>query len=403
MVKLFLSYAREDRQIADQIYNELKNAGFSPFIDFRDIFPGEDWSDKIQSAIKGSDFFLAILSSRSVNKRGFLQKELHLGLDIMEYMLENDIYLIPIRVEECAVPEKLSKYQWVDLFSKDGNSKLLDAIKVGAQRRGITLEQPGLKDNNIRPWLPLNNTTTKKIIFPVVFDFIQIPFGEFSIGSDPKKDKHAQADEQPQFDIFVDSFWISKYLVTNMQYGGFVKETGYIAPLQWSNGQFPATKATHPVSGVSWLDCVAFCDWLSFKTGKKFRLPTEFEWEKAARGSDGRIYPWGNKWEKDRLNCLEKKVGGTTAVGSFSPSGDSIYNVCDMVGNVWEWCSTIYQSYPYTKKGDRKQQIKNDTTRVIRGGSFASSKKETRCACRNRYAQDFRFGLVGFRVVSTEM
>lgn len=404
MTKLFLSYAREDRNIADQIYYVLRDAGFLPFMDVQDILPGENWSEKIQDAIKDSDFFLAIISTRSVNKRGFLQKELHLGLGVWEYMLENDIYLIPIRIDECTVPKKLSNFQWVDWFSKDGHQKLIDAINIGSKRRGIALEKPNSIPHNTINSSSSEVVLAKKIKYPITIDFLQIPLGDVLVGSDPKKDKNAQVDEQPQFTVFVEGFWIGKYLVTNKQYANFVKESGYITPSQWVNGQYASTKANHPVVGVSWLDSVAFCDWLSFSTGKKFRLPTEFEWEKVARGSDGRIFPWGDKWSKDKLNCLENKIGDTSEVGAFFSLGDNPYNVCDMVGNVWEWCNSIYQPYPYSQKEDHNQTIQSTTaTRVIRGGSFASSKNEARCACRNRYAQDFRFGLVGFRVAASEL
>ena len=114
------------------------------------------------------------------------------------------------------------------------------------------------------------------------------------MGSDPKVDKDATADEQPQHRLYLPEFYIGKYPVTNEQYAAFVKTGRQGAPEHWEKGEIPAGKGDHPVVNVSWQDAVAFCRWLSRESGKTIRLPTEAEWEKAARGSDGRIYPWGN-------------------------------------------------------------------------------------------------------------
>ena len=129
---------------------------------------------------------------------------------------------------------------------------------------------------------------------PIHLELVRVPAGEFLMGSDPKVDKDASADEQPQHRLYLPEFYIGKYPVTNEQYAAFVKAARQAAPQHWKNGQIPAGKGDHPVVDVSWQDAVAFCRWLSQASGKAIRLPTEAEWEKAARGSDGRIYPWGN-------------------------------------------------------------------------------------------------------------
>ncbi len=106
------------------------------------------------------------------------------------------------------------------------------------------------------------------------------------------------------------------------------------------------SKEDHPVVNVTWHDAVAYCKWLAGVTGKAYRLPSEAEWEKAARGTDGRIYPWGDEWHRMRCNASGGKRGGTTRVGNYSPLGDSPYGCADMVGNVCEWTRSLYRVYP---------------------------------------------------------
>jgi SOS-response transcriptional repressor LexA len=133
--QIFLSYAREDKEKVENLYQELSDSGFKPWMDKKDILPGERWKSCIQKAIRRSDFFLACLSPNSVNRRGFLQKEIKYALDIWQEKLEDDIYLIPIRLEDCEVPESLREFQWVNLFEKNGWTQLVKAIQVGMERR----------------------------------------------------------------------------------------------------------------------------------------------------------------------------------------------------------------------------------------------------------------------------
>ena len=120
---------------------------------------------------------------------------------------------------------------------------------------------------------------------PIHIELVRVPAGEFLMGSDPKVDKDASSDEQPQHRLILPDFYIGKYPVTNEQYAAFVKATRQSAPEHWKKGQIPAGRGNHPVVEVSWQDAVAFCQWLSQTSGKTMRLPTEAEWEKAARGS----------------------------------------------------------------------------------------------------------------------
>jgi hypothetical protein len=135
MAKIFLSYAREDEEQVKKLYQKLSGAGFKPWMDKKDILPGESWKFRIPRAIRESDFFLACLSCNSVNKRGWIQREIKDALDIWQEKLDSDIYLIPARLEDCEIPERLGDFQWVDLFEEDGWTRLVKAIQEGMKRR----------------------------------------------------------------------------------------------------------------------------------------------------------------------------------------------------------------------------------------------------------------------------
>ncbi|MCP4418854.1 MAG: formylglycine-generating enzyme family protein [Chloroflexi bacterium] len=132
---------------------------------------------------------------------------------------------------------------------------------------------------------------------------------------------------------FLPDFWMAKTPVTNAHYAKFVQDAGQKAPSHWQDGQYPKALADHPVVHVFWHDAVAYAQWAGLQ------LPTDQQWEKAARGDDGRKYPWGNEW-KPYCNSEEAGIGTTTPVGYYSPFGDSPYGCVDMSGNVWEWTNS---------------------------------------------------------------
>ena len=201
-------------------------------------------------------------------------------------------------------------------------------------------------------------------------EMVTIPAGEFLYGEDKQR-------------VRLPEYRMAKTPITNTQYKAFVDATGYRAPEHWKNGQIPKGKADHPVVYVSWEDAQAFCAWAGC------RLPTEKEWEKAARGTDGREYPWGNGWEAGHCNTSEAGIKDTTPVNKY-PRGASPYGLLDMAGNVWEWCEDWYDS-------DRKYK-------VLRGGSWLSDRGRARCAYRDRYYPvGHNYDVVGFRccVVAT--
>jgi formylglycine-generating enzyme required for sulfatase activity len=196
------------------------------------------------------------------------------------------------------------------------------------------------------------------------FDWVTIPAGDFLYGDNKQK-------------LRLDAFRLARTPVTNAQYQVYVVVTGAAAPGHWSNGQIPAGKERHPVVYVSWDDAQAFCRWAGVS------LPGEQQWEKAARGADGRTYPWGEQ-PPDATRCnFANQAGGTTPVGNYG-AGASPYGLLDMAGNVWEWCADAHES----------------GGRVLRGGAFNNVAQYVQCAYRSRYNPDDRSDLIGFRVAS---
>ena len=192
---------------------------------------------------------------------------------------------------------------------------------------------------------------------------VEIPAGPFLMG----KEKDT---------VDVAAFIISRYPTTNEDYLTFVRDTGHRDP-KWPPKGFPPEQARHPVVNVSWEDAEAYADWSGG------RLPSEAEWEKAARGTDGRLYPWGMKFIAGNLNTSEGKSEGTHPVDAH-PGGVSPYGIMDMSGNAWEWTSTLYEQ--------------GEEWRVLKGGAWDfKGFKDSRCAYRVYFSPTFRNHAVGFR------
>jgi formylglycine-generating enzyme required for sulfatase activity len=229
-------------------------------------------------------------------------------------------------------------------------------------------------------------------------ELILIPAGEFLMGSDPKKDKFANEDEQPRHTVYLPEYYIAKTPVTNVQYLAFVQATGHTTPEHWKGGKPPGGKEHHPVVYVTWHDAMAYCQWLAEATGKAYQLPSEAEWEKAARGSDGRIYPWGDDPPDERRCNFNENVNDTTPVGRYSPQGDSSYGCVDMAGNVWEWTLSVYKDYPYDPE-DGREDPETSGFRVVRGGGFLTNGGNVHCAHRSRCDRYNHSDFRGFRPV----
>jgi formylglycine-generating enzyme required for sulfatase activity len=230
----------------------------------------------------------------------------------------------------------------------------------------------------------------------VASEWVDIPGGAFQMGSDRGEDR-----ERPVHEVRLSPYQIAKYPVTNAQYAAFVEATGAAAPRHWENGRIPEGKENHPVVHVSWDDANAFCGWLNDRIGQDrgtIGLPTEAQWEYAARGSAGRAYPWGAEApDKERCN-FGRQVGDTPPVGAY-PKGVTPEGVHDLAGNVWEWTrDTWHDSYEGAPAdGTAWESDQPGAFRVIRGGSWIGYARDCRCACRGRYGPENRNDNLGFR------
>jgi len=235
---------------------------------------------------------------------------------------------------------------------------------------------------------------------PIDFVWCHVPAGEFLMGSDDQ-----QGDEKPQHRVNLPDFYMAKTPVTNEQYKRFVDAKSHRAPNHWQKGQIPKGKEHHPVVNVAWHDAMAFCKWAGVQ------LPSEAQWEKAARGPStpstgsgagsgaARLYPWGNQQPTDKLCNFNDNVRDTTPVDNY-PAGASPYGCLDMAGNVWEWTASLYKGYPYDSD-DGRENLEDGGRRTLRGGAFDADDNVVRCAYRFDGVPDFRNYGVGFRVVSS--
>ena len=218
---------------------------------------------------------------------------------------------------------------------------------------------------------------------------VLIPAGSFEMGDHFNE---GNSHERPVHRVTLDAFYMDKYEVTNAQYGKFMSVAGHREPIYWDDSRF--NQPNQPVVGVSWDDAVAYARW----AGK--RLPTEAEWEKAARGRlEGRKYPWGNTIDSSKARYNQDYSGGKpTSVGSYSANGYGLY---DMAGNVWEWCADWYdEDYYSSSPSSNPQGPSTGKWRVLRGGSWRFSTLNLRVAYRFNITPSFTLSNGGFRCVS---
>ena len=463
------------------------------------------------------------------------------------------IYLVPVRLEDCTLPPRLSDYHWVNLYEPNGYQRLMRALQQRAERLGVALPessgpykfvtkprrrlsraqliayggtvvaivtffgvllalandfadvrarwfpgevepidtivavdrstpsnaplsviattpaatqtntpqptqdatatstllppaatntvqltptstQPPTATNTAQPTATSTSTPmpqggdVRTLTLPdsnIEIPFIYVPTGDFTMGSDD-----GPSNEQPTRTIYLNAFWIMQTEVTNAQYALFIDDEGYgrvefwsedgwirrqeddiVEPEYWNDERF--NKAAQPVVGVSWYEVEAYSSWLQAQLDGEFTLPTEAQWEKAARSADKRIYPWGDEFNGNLLNFCDQNCGSdwrdetindeyqwTSPVGVFT-GGASPYGALDMAGNVWEWTADWYgEDYYASSPMDNPTGPTNGVSRALRGGSFGINKSFVRSAYRLRRLPTYRNNLIGFRLVT---
>ncbi len=416
-LRVFLCHSSNDKPAVRELYQKLRaETWIQPWLDEEELYPGQDWSMEIEKAVEAADAIIVCLTKNSITKEGYVQRELRIVLDFADYKPEGTLYIIPLRLEECEPPRSLRKWQYADYFEgqrERGLQRLLVSLQRRADSLGLKVEEsaPKRESNPVEAKKPVIETpkpaqqvvtskkvetTSNKITLSNGMELLRVPAGNFLMGSE-----NGASHEKPQHTVDIPyDYWMARFPVTNDLYNAYAKAKGINHPVSgWEK------KKDHPVVNVKWTDTMEYCQWLNsllkaeLPAGLILRLPTEAEWEKASRGTDGREFPWGNTFDKNKCNTNEGGKGGTTSVGIYSPQGDAPYGCADMSGNVWEWTHSLKKVYPY-KVNDGREDEKASDARVLRGGSFDDDGRFARCAFRGGGIYSFG-NVVGFRVVAS--
>jgi formylglycine-generating enzyme required for sulfatase activity len=410
-IKVFICHASEDKPAVRGLCQRLRDAGFAPWIDEQELLPGEDWDDRINAAVRSSDAVLVCLSRAAVSKAGYLQKEIRQALDVADEQPEGATFLIPVKLEPCEIPRRLARWQSGDISQEGGFDRLVTTLR----ERGLQIEGGSAPAHRlpVRPFVPPVPKSPWRhaywviaALVPVVAaalywnshrapgpnhspaahlapqDMVAIPGATFVMG----RDRGGEPEEAPAHATTVSPFWIDRFPVTNGQYLAFVRSTNHRAPPDWSGDSIPAGRENDPVTTVSWGDAEAFCEW------RGRRLPTEAEWEFAARGSDGRLYPWGEDFRPSAVNSFESGLGHVQPVDAHTQNV-SAFGVREMSGNVWQWCRDDFVLYP----GSNARPAIPPGAKAIRGGSFASDRHHVTTTTRNLEKPATQSSSIGFR------
>lgn len=372
-LRVFLCHSSQDKPIVREIYQRLNAEGWiDPWLDEEKLLPGMDWDLEIEKAVEAADAVIVCLSNHSVTKEGYVQRELRFVLDIALEKLEGEIFIIPLRLDDCQSPRRLRSWQYVDCFPSSQKERSFQLILKSLELRKNKL---GIQISPIAP---------KEYVYGGIL-FMFVRYGTYLTG-DGERNKNTGTYEKTKHKLLMPyDYCIGRDPISNEQYAIQVLEKG-------QNFYFPKGRNDHPVTGVTWNAAMDFVDWITKRYGAElphgyiFDLPSAEEWEKAARGLDGRIYPWGDNFDKHKCNTRECNIGDTTPVGKYSPDGDSTYGAKDMAGNVWEWTRSSF--------GD----VSNSLTRIMCGGSYGDEAIYARCAFRMEYPIATSASSFGFRL-----
>jgi len=415
---VFISHAHVDNAICKQYADALRAKGIDVWIDLTNAQRGQDLGEEIASELRARSAFILMVTADS-NASHWVRQEAgiynHLrNTQATHYVDGVERMILPVRLN-AEVPTLFSNIYWVDAHNQPVApmvERIAAALVIGVQPPpppppAHDWEEIGihgqLYELGFRGWRV--RTTGVEFILPPTSD---VAAGSFLMGS-ADSDKQATSDEKPQYRIPVGAFAIGKFLVTVAEYTLYLKANPsvelpptytYPKDVPWAPKKFWGTSLTwamqrqkrqdHPVVCVSWLNVRDYVSWLAKTTGMPFRLPTEAEWEKAARWDAtrqvSRIYPWGDRFDNTHantgLNGTGPGLGHTTPVGSY-PTGKSPYGAQDMAGNVWEWCSSLNMSqYPYDPAVAEILDNRTDAARSLRGGSWLHIPRYARAAYR---------------------
>jgi formylglycine-generating enzyme required for sulfatase activity len=387
-MRIFLSYASQDKETAKEIYLALRDQGHKVFFDRADLPPGEEYHNRIREAIQTAQLFIFLMTPDAVDGGSYTLTE----LDIAE---KKGIKLLPVMLRKTDIVNLPATIKAVTFLETDGSLPGAIAAEVhgiaaewrwrrlklaAAATAFIVLVSAGL-------FYGLKARSRTAVIGKDGAPAVLIPAGSFVMGDN---------ETSPRREIFVDAFYMDKFEITVGRYAKFLEATGHVRPPEeWETVKIQSDGEL-PVVGVDWGDAASYCQW----AGK--RLPTDAEWEKAARGADERKYPWGNETptpERARYGRpYENPVykDGVARVGSY-PKGMSPFGVFDLSGNVTEWVADWFsESFPINEARNPKGP-ESGTGRVLRGGGWYDPAERISAARRMYASSSNRADDIGFR------
>jgi formylglycine-generating enzyme required for sulfatase activity len=439
MSYVFISYSKKDRNYARILADALLNRGFDVWFDAK-IDYGDNWERAIFNAVDGCAAFVVIMSPDSYESV-WVQRECHHaekrqkppfpllldGEEFPRYGLTQYVNVSDQKLPPDGFYERLAEYvpqksaRGAELVGEDESAAkpVAEAIQEESESRPgrlFSLVTNRTITPEIQRWLD-------KIIDPATLPYERAQAGmELAKVNDPRRGTVLRMDRIPDIDWVkiprgkftyqsgidkdLPDYYIARYPITYVQFQAFIDAANGYSNDEWWDGL--AVRQTEPGDqsfktvnlpreSVSWYDAVAYCRWLSARLSYTIRLPTDAEWEKAARGTDGRMYPWGDEYITGYANVNESTLDRsghylrqTLAVGVY-PQGASPYGVLDMTGNVWEWCANLYDD----PDNDALDEI---GPRILRGGSWYNNQQSGRTWFRVSGDADGRTALVGFRL-----
>ena len=390
MTRIFLCHASEDKDCVREVYRWLRSIpGIEPWLDEENLLPGQDWASEIARALRNSDFILIFLSQISVSKRGYVQREMKMALDAWQDIPEGGIHTIPVRINECEVPESFQRYQYVNLFEQGAFDRVIRALRFQIRKSTSPLLEPHIQTDE--QWLsddsdPVSRLKRDKpgiLKNSIGMEFVLICAGQSTMGA-PYSDQEAEPSERPTHRVIISQpFYLSRYAVTEAQ---------WIAVM----GKSKRRNVNHawPANLLSWEDAMAFMDVLAQREGRmyKYFLPTEAQWEYACKaGTEGsRYHPILQKiaWFEANSRSDPQPVGG---------KWPNPWGLFDMLGNVMEMCADGYRIFTPDTVIDPIGDTSPSAQRALRGGSHYHSAAYIRASDRQWIEPHVSDFLVGFR------
>lgn len=393
---VFLSYSRKDLAFMKRIQTDLQRAGLVVWTD-EQLEPGTtSWQVAIEKAIRNAGCVMCIFSPDSANSQ-WVREELN-------YARLNNIQIMPLLArgdEQSSIPFGYSTSQWIDIRNRDAYMNNMKRLVIELQKRFANVPLSPMDINPTRSSIAgLGNNYPTSVqpdnfvgLLPDPFEWCEVSTGNVVVDGVNQN---------------VEYFYIAKYPITVAQFDVFLQsENGYSNPEWWTFSEeveqwfLTEQQVTTPVfkendiprAEVCWYEALAFCNWLQ-TTGRsqhKIKLPTEWQWQRAAQSNDNRLYPWGNHYAKNRCNTLKSGINRPTPVTTY-PGGQSPFGTFDMCGNISEWCLNDYTMF--------SSDVTGDAPRVVKGGAYDSGRSFAQVIVRNYAKPDLQSQTIGFRIAA---